>query len=145
MRESKVPRYIILIILGIMAIGLGIKGISEIVKYNSEWERFKLTAVSTQATISDISSYSGRGGGYTNVHIKFTDDSDNEYNSTIDRSCEGFEIGKTITVYYNKDDPKKTMLEPDIYLKNTKKANVFMFVIGGAFIAAGIVDSRFVR
>ena len=50
MRESKVPRYIILIILGIMAIGLGIKGISDIIKYNSEWERFKTTAVSTEVS-----------------------------------------------------------------------------------------------
>lgn len=138
MGKSKIPLYLILIIMGIAAFGFGVKGVAEVINYNSKWERFKSTAVSTQATIDDISSYHTRGNSHVSVYVKYTDDEGNEYGSGLDRSGEGFETGGTITVYYNKNDPEEIMLEPDIYLERTRKANIFMFVFGSVLIAAGI-------
>lgn len=145
MRESNIPRYVMVIILGVMALGFGLKGTADIMNYSSEWNRFKSTAVSTQAVIDDISSHSSRGGGYTIVYIKFTDETGKEWDSTIDRSCDGFKIGGTINVYYDRKNPKNTMLEPDIYLKRTKKSDTFFYVLGVVLIAAGIVMSRIER
>ena len=142
MKGTKIPLYLVLIILGIFALGFCINGIVGIVNYNKDFDKFKSSAVSTQATITNISSYSGKGGGYAAVTFKFNDGKGDEYHSTTDRSFDGASEGKTITVYYNEDDPEKTMIEPDVYLKREKTGTVFMAVIGVAMIAAGIIVYR---
>ena len=145
MKGTKIPPYLLLVILGIFALGFCVSGIVEITNYNKDFDKFRASSVSTQATITNISSYSGRGGGYATVTFRFNDDKGDEYYSTTDRSFDGASEDKTITVYYNKDNPEKTMIEPDVYLKREKTGTVFTAVIGAALIVAGIIVYRKTR
>ena len=141
--RNNVPRYMIIMFFGVMLIFLVIQSVVSMTNYNDEWKKMSASAVQTEATITDIWTYRTRGSFSVNVSIKYEDKDGNEYKNSLDRSLEGYDEGAVIPIYYDKNDPKKVMVEPKQYLEREKKSDVVLFILGTLLIAGGIAAKKY--
>ena len=77
------------------------------------------------------------------IYLKYKDTGGNDVTGTIDGNCPGFERGAEVVIYYDKDDPKKIMVDPDTMYPNGAAAEIPFFIIGGLLIAGGIAVYKF--
>lgn len=138
MGKGKIPLYLILIILGIAVLGYGVKGVAEVRNYNSEWDDFKKNAVYADATVIDKLESKGRYNRSVIIYVKYQDADGNSVTAKIDRYCPGFEEGAEVGIYYDKDHPKKIMVDMDTMYPKGAAPEIPSFIIGGVLIAAGI-------
>ena len=142
MNDKDKQRIVILLILGVGILLLGLKGSLEISGYSKEWSYFKNTAVLTEAQIIDIWSYQTRGSASVNVHITYKDNNGVEHSGSLDIRMEGKDEGDSFPIYYDKNNPEKYMVEPNLLYHHAKKVVAVTYIIGALLIVTGIIYAR---
>ena len=142
MRDKDAQRVLILIILGVGMLFLGLRESTEIAGYSKEWNSFKNIAVLTEAKIIDIWSYHTRGSASVNVHITYNDSNGIEHSGSLDIRMENKDEGDTFPIYYDKNNPERYMVEPNLLYHHAKKVTAITYIIGVLLIAAGIIYAK---
>ena len=97
------------------------------------WNSFKQTAQPTEAVITDITTQRTTTGAGKNrhkktrhtVHVKYTVDGQN-YSTTLNYYTSGMHKGGKVTLYYDPEDPSKTMSNPIVI-------NIILGVLAAVF------------
>ena len=141
--NNRLPKYAVVLLLGILMFLTGAKSIYDIVTYTNEWNDFQSHCVSTHATVTSVKSFNGFHEHVTHTFLKYEAENGKEYISSIDKRCDGFVENADVIIYYDKDHPKNIMVEPEVIFKWDGIATAVCFILGTVLVIGGLILKRY--
>ncbi len=134
----RLPRVPISIIIAGVMLMLTFFRIEGVVKLKEEWKEFKVNALPAKAVITDTYIHEGSGKYSTptyRYYVNFTDNNGVEHDEVIERYIEGAKVGSELTVYYDKNDPGKLMVEPSAAIAAGRRNYLVLLGLGVGAVA----------